>query len=182
MAIQPYIENCIGCKEQYLKIDRRIRYCSIQCAVKYNGSTFTKGHKVNLGRIQTEETKEKISEILKSKGHKPPNGIRASGDKHGNWKGGISSKDYLERRRFQQTIQKEVLDRDDYTCQICHVEGGKLQVDHIQSWSEYIELRFSIDNCRTVCMSCHYKLTFGKEMPMNVKAWGHNLNRRLSSL
>lgn len=83
--------------------------------------------------------------------------------------------DNLERKRFGQTIQKQVLKRDDYTCQICGKRGGDLQVDHIQSWAEYIEMRFCIDNCRTLCVKCHYKITYGKPMPPTVKAWGHNL-------
>lgn len=87
----------------------------------------------------------------------------------------ITPEDKLERQKFQNTIQREVLKRDNYTCQLCGERGGKLQVDHIQSWAEYVELRFNINNCRTVCMSCHYKITFGRTMPKNIKAWGHNL-------
>jgi len=97
------------------------------------------------------------------------------GSKHPNWKGGIRGKDYLERRRFQKTIQKQVFERDDYTCQLCGERGGNLQVDHIQSWADYVKLRFCIDNCRTLCMNCHYEITFGKPMPPTVRAWGHNL-------
>ena len=89
----------------------------------------------------------------------------------------ITPKNNLERRKFQQTIQKEVFKRDDYTCQICGERGGQIHVDHIQPWAEYVELRFDINNCRTVCMSCHYKITFGKPKPKSVKAWGHNLKQ-----
>lgn len=49
----------------------------------------------------------------------------------------------------------------------------QLQVDHIQSWTEYIELRFEMNNLRTLCMECHYFITFGKKKPENV-VWGHN--------
>ena len=84
-----------------------------------------------------------------------------AGENHWNWKGGVTSKNKLERSRFGQMIQKQVFERDDYTCQMCEQRGGKLQVDHIQSWKDYVELRFSIDNCRTLCQGCHYKITFG---------------------
>lgn len=47
----------------------------------------------------------------------------------------------------------------------------------IQPWAEYVELRFDINNCRTLCMACHYKITFGKDMPKGVTAWGHNLSQ-----
>jgi len=103
-------------------------------------------------------------------------------EKHPNWKGGITRKhsgtNKTERIRFRDEIQKLVLERDNYTCQICGERGGKLQVDHIQSWAEYVDLRFDINNCRTLCMSCHYKITFGREMPENITTWGHNLSKR----
>ena len=82
-----------------------------------------------------------------------------------------------ERVRFRNEVQKLVFERDDYTCQICKLRGVALQVDHIQSWAEYEELRFSMDNCRTVCMKCHYKITYGREMPKEIKSWGHNLKQ-----
>jgi hypothetical protein len=84
----------------------------------------------------------------------------------------------LDRARFRNRILKQVLLRDNHTCQMC---GSKenLQVDHIQSWSEYVELRFSIDNCRTLCMDCHYKVTYGRARPEGI-LWGHSLSSSLA--
>jgi hypothetical protein len=31
-----------------------------------------------------------------------------------------------------------------------------------------------MENCRTLCMDCHYLITFGKPKPKDV-IWGHNL-------
>ena len=101
-----------------------------------------------------------------------------AGEKHYNWKGGVTSLDYRQRRYFKKSIQKKVFERDNYTCQLCGLRGVDLQVDHIQSWSEYVELRFDINNCRTLCAKCHYKITFGREMPETIKGWGHNLLER----
>lgn len=42
-------------------------------------------------------------------------------------------------------------------------------------WADFIDRRFDIDNCRTLCTQCHYLITFGKPMPCSVTAWGHNL-------
>jgi len=110
---------------------------------------------------------------LKLRGERP----NSCGEKNGNWKGGISAENKKQRIKFSRELQKSILERDKYTCQICNQRGGQLQVDHIQPWSKFIELRFDIDNCRTLCMSCHYKLTFKKEMPKDIKSWGHNLTR-----
>jgi len=98
-----------------------------------------------------------------------------AGEKHYNWKGKFGNKDHRERVKFHDTVQKMVFERDNYTCQMCGVRGVALQVDHIQPWAEYVELRFDINNCRTLCQKCHYKVTFGKEMSKEVKTWGHNL-------
>jgi 5-methylcytosine-specific restriction endonuclease McrA len=81
-----------------------------------------------------------------------------------------------ERGRFRREMQRKVFERDDYTCCVCGQEGGELQVDHIQSWADYPELRFEMDNCRTVCMSCHYYVTFKRKLPKGVK-WGHNFSK-----
>lgn len=45
--------------------------------------------------------------------------------------------------------------RDSYTCQICNIRGGKLEMDHIKEWCNYPELRLNPDNCRTLCHDCH---------------------------
>ena len=168
--------------------------------------TFQKGNKMRLGmknnskqkeavrkymknRVVSEITKLKISNALKGKKRPEKIGIkfpykprpsmqgRMVGEKNPAWKGGKQSFDRIERVRFGRTIQKLVFERDGYKCVLCS-SGGDLQVDHIQSWSEYVDLRFSMDNCRTLCVKCHYQITFGKSMPDDVKGWGHNLIRR----
>lgn len=93
---------------------------------------------------------------------------------------GITSEDKLERGRFQKTMQHVIFHKDNYTCQICDQHSGYLQVDHIKSWSEYPELRFEESNCRTLCMACHYYITFKRKLPKGV-IWGHNLSRRIES-
>jgi len=124
------------------------------------------------GKKHTQESKEKMSLAQKSNptrfwlNKKRP---EMSGSNHPNWNGGTSN---MERGLFYQTVRKRVLERDDYTCQLCGKRGGKLHVDHIQSWKDFVDQRFNIDNCRTLCMNCHYKLTFGREIPANVKSWG----------
>lgn len=140
------------------------------------------------GKRHSKESRLKMS--LSRKGKKHPckwvvhtswfkKGVAQNkGSKHWNWKGGISSQDRLERNKFRNTIQKLVFERDNYTCQICHQKGGDLQVDHIKSWASNPDLRFLLANCRTLCIHCHYMVTFGRKMPYNIKGWGHNLLER----
>jgi len=154
----------------------KTNYCSIKCAKKLsdgwkkniimlNGKDRVRSGEKHpfYGKHHTLETREKMS-LAKTKEEK--------------FTGFKNSQNYLQRRVFKKQIQKQVFERDNYTCQLCMERGGDLQVDHIQSWSEYVELRFSLDNCRTLCAACHYQITFGRPMPSNVKGWGHNLLER----
>lgn len=156
--------------------------CSIQCKAESQKGKFVFD---NTGQIPWNKNKKlpypiwnknkKGLQVSPRKGKKYP---YLQGANNPNWKGGITPMDKLERVRFRQTMQKLIFERDNYKCQICE-STGDLQVDHIASWTEFKELRFDPENCRTLCAKCHYKLTFGREMPENVKAWGHNLGRRV---
>lgn len=145
---------------------------------KKGNTSWLKGKKVdreaypNMGHLQ-KHSEETIALIRKQVVGK------LVGEKHWNWQGGKNSENYRLRRQFRR-IQKQVFERDDYTCLLCNKRGGSLQVDHIKSWSEYPELRFDTENCRTLCMACHYRETFNRELPEGV-IWGHNFSRRIAS-
>jgi hypothetical protein len=89
-----------------------------------------------------------------------------SGEKSIFWKGGISSETELARKSPEYKVwRKSVFKRDNYTCIHCGKIGGKLQADHIKPFSKYKELRFDINNGRTLCINCHYKTdTYGSKM------------------
>ena len=50
---------------------------------------------------------------------------------------------------------RSVLQRDDYTCQICGKRGGNLAAHHINGFNWDAENRFNPDNGITLCESCH---------------------------
>lgn len=132
----------------------------------------------NKGKSWSEEMKEKMKISAKGK-HKANAGSFKKGEvptgaDNPNWKGGITTQNRMERNKFKREIQKTVFERDNYICQLCGNRGGYLQVDHIQPWAEYIDLRFSVENCRTLCQECHYKITWGRPIPNNISTWGHN--------
>lgn len=89
-------------------------------------------------------------------------------EKHWNWKGGIirlhKTEKYLARRTMEYRIWREaVFKRDNYICVFCSYDrGGILEADHIKSWALYPELRFVVENGRTLCHDCHVKTeTYG---------------------
>jgi hypothetical protein len=93
--------------------------------------------------------------------------LAITGDKHPNWKNGISKKNKTERQIAMQTIEyinwrRSVFERDKYTCQECDQVGGKLHADHIKPWAKYPDLRYIVSNGRTLCYKCHTKTdTYG---------------------
>lgn len=144
---------------------------------------FKKGHKAWSKGLKGWLSDAHLEALRKANtGHTPWNKGKKwpemAGPNNPAWKGGVKSQNDIDRARFRTTVQALVLKRDDFTCQICKERGGFLQVDHIKKWSEYPEHRFDLDNCRTLCMGCHYKLTFNREMPEGI-IWGHGLDRRI---
>ena len=89
-----------------------------------------------------------------------PNGI-ASGEDHGNWKGG--HRGTVDTAAWQR-LRLETLKRDRYTCQQCGDRNHKgrgsrinLEVHHIIAVCESPENALDPDNLITLCRSCHYK-------------------------
>ena len=109
-----------------------------------------------------------------------------TGDKHPNWKGGITSLELLLREYFHTNLAPLAAKRDNYTCQICGKTHTTLNVHHIKPFadivheilSEHPELnpndsddkmklydiivndtRFlDLDNLVTLCKDCHIKI------------------------
>lgn len=78
------------------------------------------------------------------------------GNLNPNWKGGVSSENERIRGSSEYKLWRTaVFQRDDFTCIWCLQRGGELNADHIKPFALFPELRFAIDNGRTLCISCH---------------------------
>lgn len=105
----------------------------------------------NKGIKRTDEFKRKVSESLR-------------GEKCYNWKGGITPWHKIIRASVEYKIWRlAVFTRDNFTCVWCgNNKSGNLEADHIKRFADYPELRFAIDNGRTLCKQCHRKTdTYG---------------------
>ncbi len=116
------------------------------------------------GYHHSDETKEKIGRAnsISQKGKKLSLETRRkmSLSKRGKnayqWQGGKTRilkrlRNSLEYRLWRDAVYK----RDDYTCVWCGKRGMTLNADHIKPFAYYPELRFAIDNGRTLCLDCH---------------------------
>lgn len=116
------------------------------------------------GRKQSkEEIEKRIKKIV--------NGGLLKGKNHPNWKGGITPVNIAIKESKEYKLWREtVFERDNYTCVWCGYRGKGLNADHIKPFSLFPELRFVIDNGRTLCRRCHEKTetfagraTYGKK-------------------
>ena len=118
----------------------------------------------NKGLHLPEEMKVKISISRKGKsagenhplwGKGNPN---VRGDKNNNWRGGVTSENEKVRKSAKYILwRKAIFERDGYCCQVCGIIGGALQADHISPFWAFPDLRFDLNNGRTLCKPCHLK-------------------------
>jgi hypothetical protein len=119
------------------------------------GKKFSQEHKEKLSLARkgiklSLETRRRISE-----GHR--------GNKSYLWKGGITPINRVIRHSFEYKLwRKAIFERDNYSCIWCGARNGNgkaiiLHADHIKPFALFPELRFAIDNGRTLCKDCHAK-------------------------
>ena len=112
------------------------------------------------GKHHTKETKEKISKRLigrhLSEVTRKKIGEVEKGEKHWNWKGGITSINIKIRNSLKsKSWRNNIFTRDNWTCQKCRKRGIELRAHHILSFSEHQKLKFEVDNGITLCKGCH---------------------------
>lgn len=116
-----------------------------------------------MGRPSTRKGKKVGPQSIE---HRRKIGIARSGEKCNFWKGGVTKKHLLIRTSFEYKLWREaVFARDNYACIWCGDDRGRnLEADHIKPFSLFPELRFAIDNGRTLCRPCHHKTdTWGRK-------------------
>jgi 5-methylcytosine-specific restriction endonuclease McrA len=79
-----------------------------------------------------------------------------AGERNHMWKGGLSKigqrlRSTPEYKRWRTAV----LERDSHTCVFCGNSYIKMEVDHIQPFWYFPDLRLSVSNGRTVCKFCH---------------------------
>ena len=105
-------------------------------------------------RVFTPEWQERLQKAAIKRGEEH------RGSNHWNWKGGISRANHRRETLEYRKWRLKVYERDRWTCQDCGKHCGEKDIvaHHRQSFEEYPELRYEVDNGITLCRKCHLKL------------------------
>lgn len=167
-------------KGEKLSEEVKLKISRSHIGIKHNQQTKDKLSLFHKGKKLSQETKNKISEVAKEKRF----GSWMTGKKHSKetrekmsilhkkrvslglnnfYIDGRTPKNTKIRHSLEYKLWREsVFKRDNYTCVWCEKHGGNLEADHIKPFALFPELRFAIDNGRTLCVECHRKTdTFG---------------------
>jgi 5-methylcytosine-specific restriction endonuclease McrA len=137
------------------------------------------GNRRALGHVPSEATRKLWSEQRKGyqwseESRRKLSANARRGEDHHNWKGGITAENHKIRESVEYKLwRSSVFSRDNWTCIFCGARSAKgspvvLHADHIKPFAFYPELRFAIDNGRTLCESCHQATeTFGNRAIVN---------------
>lgn len=148
---------------------------------------FQKGNKINLSRFPSEITRAKLIIASKKRGEKirgkkrqpfskewceniskkksgVPN-LKSKGEKHWNWKGGISNNPYPSE--FNITLKLKIRTRDNFTCCLC----GKTEREELEELNRILcvnHVDFDKNNCKeenlnTLCLRCNVKINRERE-------------------
>ncbi len=111
--------------------------------------------KLKRGYVNSPATRKKLSIIAKE---------RVRNHTHNFWRGGVAEiNDKIKHSREYKIWRMAVFERDNWTCIFCGERVSRLNADHIKPFAFFPELRFAIDNGRTLCKKCHRKTdTFGR--------------------
>lgn len=167
-------KNCIVCDTEFvckyrvgIGVWTKRKCCSSACASK---SQITRTRK---NCIECEKEFETTYERIKLCSTRCSSLWRSKnlvGPKAGGWKGGRTSRNRLERGTMDYRVWRvAVFMRDDHTCTICKKRGVYLEAHHIKPFSTHPELRYAIDNGKTLCIACHAQVDAYRSNFMNYK-------------
>lgn len=148
-------KNCHECNSLIIhKIKRDIerkKFCSRKCLGSYT--------------VKNKLKPEHLIKMQKAANTEESNAKKGNpGENHPKW---VKDRSKVKKRpRYEMKIWTQaIFKRDNYICQHCGIRGGKLQADHIKPYSKFPELRWYLENGRTLCIPCHKKTdTYGIKM------------------
>lgn len=96
-------------------------------------------------------------------------------------------KNNIERALFRDTIQQDILQRDNFTCVWCSTKNVYLNVHHLDTWKDSPDRRFDKTNLVTLCRPCHKMIHSGgyhrpvdAVMTILLKGYSENLDANMT--
>ena len=151
LSRQPVTVSCRTCGCQWLKRRDSIKWWSGECQ--------SCASKRNARRPEMRAIMRANGVLVTNRGPLPAPDLknRRRGPTHYNWKGGITPPERAIYQSLEMRVWREaVLARDGFACKLCSTTE-KLHTDHIKPLATFPELRFDLENGRTLCASCHAK-------------------------
>lgn len=169
------IVKCIECgkaKETYKSLAVNAKFCSYQCRGIWRSKNWLGANHPNYKPEGREpktckhcgvEFSMRDGEIITnyrrrmfcSKACADKGGFRLSGESHPNYNPTARRKN---RGGSHKKWVNAVIGRDNAKCQDCGATGIELHAHHIKSYRDFPELRFDVDNGKTLCHKCHWQL------------------------
>lgn len=160
--------------------NRRMQQRINRIGKKHSQETKDKIRLKHLGKKLSEEHKKKIRESCLNHPESIKTRFRVgqnTGINNPNWKNGISKihkrlRNYIWGTHKYMAWRKYVLERDNYTCQLCNKNKCKLNTHHIIPFSNLLdkynlstieqvensEELWDVSNGITLCVDCHKKI------------------------
>ena len=178
VIISKICKNC-NIEFSYNKKERNRKFCTRTCSTAHNNKhrnyDYFKGAKNPSKRL---EVRALISQKQKGKKHNWMVGKKnwnyggltkehickisiahkglMAGDKHWNWKGGITNGAYGQK--WTKLLRTKIRQRDDFTCKVCNKNG--FIVHHI----DYNKQNNKEVNLITLCRKCHCKTNYRRNI------------------
>ena len=145
-------------------------YCSIKCRSLWlsihNSGTNNKQYKRVIFKCEIcgKEATQIESMYYRHKNHycsancaSIGQGIIYKRENHPNWNPNLTDEEREKGRHIEgyDDFIKQVLERDDYTCQITGKRGGKLEIHHLNCFSDFKEERTDMNNGITLSKEIH---------------------------
>lgn len=132
-------------------------FCSNECQGKWKSSNSTEEIPCDccgkLIKVQKREIKNYNHHFCNDECYRKWN----IGENNPSWNPNLTDEDRQERRYIERynNFIKQVLERDNYTCQLTGKRGGDLEVHHLNCYSDFKEGRTDMSNCITLSKEIH---------------------------
>lgn len=139
-------------KTQWIDSEER-REISRNLAKKYLQQESVRKRIKNIQQTEEYRLKQRISKLGSKNGM-----FGVIGEKHPRWD---ESRTHEQRTKERKTFEysqwrTSVFERDDWKCKVCNDDkGGNLTAHHLNSYDEFENERYLIDNGVTLCDKCH---------------------------